>query len=212
METFMQLLRTVLVAEDHPLFREALIDVVRLLGEGTECVAVEDCPSMLAALQTDCEFDLLLLDFFLPGSSGFSALMDVRARVPDMPVVIVSSLGDADIVRQAAALGVAGFLPKSATRDAMVAALRLVLQGGVSFPPEMMAPAGRKSAGEDEDTLTPRQMEVLRSMARGKSNKEIARELGISGETVKVHISAILRRLGCASRTQAVMAARKFLD
>lgn len=212
MEAFMPLLRTVLIAEDHPLFREALIDVVRLLGEQTECVAVEDCPAMLAALRGDCDFDLLLMDYFLPGSAGFSALMDVRAQAPDMPVVIVSSLGDADIVRQAAALGVAGFLPKSATRQAMVDALRLVLQGGVSFPAEMMTPAGRARTHEDEDTLTPRQMEVLHSMAQGKSNKEIARDLGISGETVKVHISAILRRLGCTSRTQAVMAARKYLD
>lgn len=208
----MQVLRSVLIAEDHPLFREALTDVVGLLGEQAQCVAVEDCPSMLAALRGETDFDLLLMDYFLPGSSGFSALMDVRAQAPDMPVVIVSSLSDSDIVRQAAALGVAGFLPKSATRGAMVGALRLVLEGGISFPPELMTPSGKSGAGEDEDTLTPRQMEVLRSMALGKSNKEIARALGISGETVKVHISAILRRLGCTSRTQAVMAARKFLD
>ena len=208
----MQTLRSVLVAEDHPLFRDALIDVVRLLGGEADCVAVEDCPAMLAALRADAEFDLLLLDYFLPGSAGFSALMDVRARAPDMPVVIVSSLGDADIVRQAAALGVAGFLPKSATRAAMVDALRVVLQGGISFPPTMMAAKARTRHGDEEEILTPRQMEVLHCMARGRSNKEIARDLGISGETVKVHISAILRRLGCTSRTQAVMAARKFLE
>ena len=212
MESFMPMLRSVLIAEDHPLFREALVDVVRLLGAEAECVAVEDCPAMLAALGADADFDLLLMDYFLPGSQGFSALMDVRAKAPDMPVVIVSSLGDADVVRQAAALGVAGFLPKAATRQAMVEALRSVLQGGVSFPSEMMASAKRDRHADEDDTLTPRQMEVLHSMAQGKSNKEIARDLGISGETVKVHISAILRRLGCTSRTQAVMAARKFLE
>lgn len=208
----MQSLRTVLIAEDHPLFRDALTDVVRLLADSVRCVTVEDCPALLTALRDGEEFDLLLMDYFLPGSTGFSAVMDVRALAPDMPMVIVSSLNDSDIVRQAAALGVGGFLPKSANRDAMVAALRQVLAGGVSFPPEMMACPRRADGLDEEETLTPRQMEVLHSMAQGKSNKEIARDLGISGETVKVHISAILRRLGCSSRTQAVMAARKFLD
>lgn len=205
--------QNVLIAEDHPLFREALADVAGLLATGVESVAVEDCAAMLTAIENDDSFDLLLLDYFLPGSNGFGALMDVRAKAPGMPVVIVSSLNDAEIIRQAAALGVAGFLPKTATRDAMVAALRVVLAGGTSFPDGLMATSGKGSKLEDDEgePLTPRQMEVLQLMAQGKSNKEIARVLGISQETVKVHISAILRRLGCSSRTQAVMAARNFL-
>lgn len=206
--------QNILIAEDHPLFREALADVVDRLADGVACVAVEDCAAMLDAIVADDTFDLLLLDFYLPGANGFGALMEVRAKAPGMPVVIVSSLHDPDIVRQAAALGVAGFLPKSSTREDMVAALRTVLAGGTSFPADMMTPSTKTSKLEDDEgePLTPRQMEVLHLMAQGISNKEIARNLGISQETVKVHISAILRRLGCSTRTQAVMAARAFLE
>lgn len=206
-------LESVLIAEDHPLFLEALTSIVGLVADGVRCVTVEDCAAMLSAIESNECFDLLLLDYFLPGSQGFGALMDVRAKAPGMPVVIVSSLNDADMIRQAAALGVAGFLPKSTRREDMVAALKTVLAGGTSFPPEMMAPARTASRLEDDqgEPLTPRQMEVLQLMALGKSNKEIARDLSISQETVKVHVSAILRRLGCTTRTQAVMAARDYL-
>lgn len=206
-------LNSVLIAEDHPLFLEALTSVAGLLAEGVQCVTAEDCASMLAAIEGDDSFDLLLLDYFLPGSQGFGALMDVRAKAPGMPVVIVSSLNDVDIIRQAAALGVAGFLSKSARREDMVTALKTVLAGGTCFPPEAMGAPRKTSRLEDDhgEPLTPRQMEVLQSMAQGKSNKEIARDLSISQETVKVHVSAILRRLGCSTRTQAVMVARDYL-
>jgi DNA-binding NarL/FixJ family response regulator len=203
----------VLIAEDHPLFREALSDIASLLADDAQILAVEDTDALLAAMETDDSYDLLLLDYFLPGAGGFGTLMKVQARAPGMAVVIVSSLEDNEIVRQAAALGVAGFLQKSATRLSMLDALRFVLAGGVSFPAELMAASSKNlNAGyEQGEPLTPRQMEVLKSLVLGKSNKEIARIEGISQETVKVHISAILRRLGCSTRTHAVVAARKLL-
>ncbi len=203
----------ILIAEDHPLFREALTDIASLLSEDAQSLAVEDTAALLAAMENDDSFDLLLLDFFLPGSGGFATLMEVQAKAPGMAVVIVSSLDDSEIVRQAAALGVAGFLHKSATRKSMVDALRAVLAGGVSFPADLLAASSKNinSGFEEGEPLTPRQMDVLKALVQGKSNKEIARILGISQETVKVHISSILRRLGCSSRTHAVVAARKLL-
>ncbi len=199
----------VLIADDHPLFREALRHVVSLLDREAHCIEASSIEQTLALLGVEDGFDLLLLDLGLPGVSGLSGVVGVRAQAAATPVVIVSAWEDPEIVRQAICLGVSGFLPKSADREAMAAGLAKVLSGETWFPMFGEDPAAANPA--ELESLTPRQIMVLHLLGEGKSNKQIAFELSISQETVKIHISAILRKLGVSSRSQAILVANRLV-
>lgn len=201
----------VLIADDHPLFREAMTQVVRLVDAGVRCAEAATLEQALSLLNGDDQFDVVLLDLGLPGVSGLSGVVAVRAQAAATPLVIVSAWEEAEVIRQAARLGVSGYLPKSWPKQAMAEAIDKVLAGGTSFP---LSPAD-DGAGEEVtvaeglDALTPRQLTVLQLLGEGKSNKQIAYELSISQETVKIHISAILRKLGVSSRSKAILIANR---
>jgi DNA-binding NarL/FixJ family response regulator len=199
----------VLIADDHPLFREALRHVVSLVEPDAHCVEAASIEQALALLGGEEAFDLLLLDLGLPGVSGLSGVVGVRAQAAATPVVIVSAWEDPEVIRQAVRLGVSGFLPKSADKQAMAAGLAKVLRGETCFSMFGEAPVTGNLA--ELESLTPRQLMVLRLLGEGKSNKQIAFELSISQETVKIHISAILRKLGVTSRSQAILVANRIL-
>jgi DNA-binding NarL/FixJ family response regulator len=209
----------VLIADDHPLFREALRNIVELTFVGVECIDVSDAGQALAAVQGDASFDLILLDLFLPGAEGFSCLISLRNNTPSTPIVVVSASDDVSIVRDAFSYGAMGYLPKSSAREVMKNALRLVMSGSSYVPSEALGEiaALRRVSGEEQaassesndwQTLTPRQLGVLALLGEGKANKLIAYELGISEITVKAHVSAILRKLNVSNRLQAVIAAK----
>ncbi|HYG90070.1 MAG TPA: response regulator transcription factor [Azospirillum sp.] len=198
----------VLIAEDHPLFREALAHVIWLVDPSAECTDAATLEQALALINRDEGFDLIMLDLGLPGTSGLSAALTVREQATTTPVIIVSAWEDAHAIRQAIRLGVSGYMPKSLSREAMVSAVDKVLSGGTYFPvfEEMDTPA---DPGAATDSLTPRQLTVLQLLGEGQSNKQIAYELSISQETVKIHISAILRKLGVTSRSKAMLIANR---
>lgn len=202
----------VLIAEDHPLFREALGHVVRLAEPAAECTEAATLEQALALIDQDDGFDLVLLDLGLPGTSGLSGLLAVRAQAATTPVMIVSAWEEAQVIRHAVRMGISGYLPKSSSREAMVGAIEKVLSGATYFP---VFAGGGEGGGDDGgtvdrlDSLTPRQLTVLQLVGEGKSNKQIAYELSISQETVKIHISAILRKLGVASRSKAILIANR---
>jgi DNA-binding NarL/FixJ family response regulator len=164
------------------------------------------------ALATHCDLDLILLDLFMPGANGFELLSQVCGSATAAPLVVLSGSEDVAHMRKALDCGAAGFIPKSAPRAVMLSALRLVLAGGVYLPPELMqAPppsAARNAAPDNLGALTERQREVLMRLSQGLSNKQIARDLGLSENTVKVHVAAILRALGASNRTEAALQAR----
>jgi DNA-binding NarL/FixJ family response regulator len=150
--------------------------------------------------------ELVLLDLSMPGTRGFSALLHVRGEYPELPVVIISSNDHPRVIRRAQQFGAAGFIPKSAPADAMGDAIRAVLDGGSWFPPM----AAERSEADAElaaklAQLTPQQFRVLLCLADGLLNKQIAATLGLAENTVKVHVTAILKKLGCYSRTQAAV-------
>lgn len=209
----------VLIADDHPLFRDAIKDVVgRLfLSQGWEFVCLEatQCSEVAAAVDREEELDLVLLDLSMPGAHGLSTLVALRSKVPATPIIVISSLDDPAAVRQAMACGAAGFIPKSSSKDLIATALQVVFAGGVYMPRELLDDVERRSdaagvPGDDVggDALTPRQSAVLDLLVRGKSNKHIARDLAISDATVKAHVTAVLRKLGVSSRAQAIAAVR----
>ena len=207
----------ILVVDDHPLVRDALSQLVSELGGDTSVLQAPDCAAGLEAARANSDIDLVLLDLNLPGLRGIPALERFRRDHPAMPVVIVSMFRDRETVHEAIRRGAIGFIPKSSSRETIVNALRLILAGSVYVPPEA---ATGDSAREDaaplvharsaaELGITPRQGQVLALLMKGRSNKQICRELGLAERTVKAHMSAVLNALKVTSRTQAVIAAGK---
>jgi DNA-binding NarL/FixJ family response regulator len=212
----------VLLVDDHPLILAALQTMIQELDPDVQVTAVGSAAAARSALAADSEFDLVLLDLQLGDASGFDVLVEMRRDHPALPVVVVSASDRASDVIQAIDLGAMGFVPKRASNDTLVEALRLVMAGGIYVPPMHLgnnartpAPAAIPSAESspyqvtpsfEELGLTPRQADVLTQLLQGKPNKEIARRLGLSVETVKDHVQAVLRALGVSSRTQAVLA------
>jgi DNA-binding NarL/FixJ family response regulator len=168
---------------------------------------------LTALLDQDSDVDLVLLDLTMPGISGFSGLIYLRAQFPAIPVVIVSASDDGGTIRQSLDFGASGFIPKRFGVDTLRDAITKVLGGDVWVP----ADTDLSSATDPElvrlrdrlVTLTPQQVRVLMMLSEGLLNKQIAYELGVSEATIKAHVSAILQKLGVESRTQAVIAAAK---
>jgi DNA-binding NarL/FixJ family response regulator len=201
------------IADDHPLFRNALRQAVASVV-GTAIVdetgSFED---LTALLEKDAEVDLVLLDLTMPGISGFSGLIYLRAQYPAVPVVIVSATDDGATIRRSLDFGASGFIPKRFGVDTLRDAILKVMEGEIWVPPDTDL-----NAAADPDmtklrdrlvTLTPQQVRVLMMLSEGLLNKQIAYELGVSEATIKAHVSAILQKLGVESRTQAVIAAAK---
>lgn len=210
----------VLIADDHPLYRDALEHVVSDIYPGADITSCASQDEVLAVVEGDDSFDLILLDLKLPGATGFTCLSLVRQRTPVTPVVIVSALEDARTTREAMEFGATGYLAKSSTKSTMHNALQLVMSGGVFMPAAAVSgnwlrrrssPRQVQDADPGHSSLTERQQTVLGLMADGKSNKEIANDLSITEITVKAHVSAILRKLGVSNRVQAAMLAKDVL-
>ena len=208
----------VLLVDDHPLIREAVGHVLKRLDAQVDVVLTSDCESGLRIAAQGPEPDLVLLDLGLPGLSGILALKTWRTRFPAVPVIVLSAASDQPTVLAALGAGASGFIPKSSSNEVMLAAVRLVHEGGKYVPPELLFQTGRMPRRQparpnallpEKLGLTARQLDVLRLLAGGASNKVICRELGLAERTVKSHITAILRALKVTSRTQAAIAAAK---
>lgn len=202
---------TLLIADDHPLFREALRGVVAKLLPDADIREVESADALFALVDAVPDADLLLLDLNMPGAHGFSSLVHLRVAHPQLPVVMVSAREEPSVMRRALDHGAMGFIPKSSDAATLSAALRQVLDGERWVP---VAAQGAPPTGDGEREvaarlreLTPQQFRVLQMVATGQLNKQIAYALGISEATVKAHMSAILRKLGASNRTQAVLLA-----
>jgi DNA-binding NarL/FixJ family response regulator len=192
----------VLIADDHPLVRDALARTVQQLAADVQVRETGDLEGLLrlAALG---DADLALVDLNMPGMDGVAGLRRLREAAPTLPVVVASGQEDAATIRAVLAAGAVGFIPKSERSDVLLGALRLVQSGGTYVPSRLLA-APPAAAPE----LTPRQLDVLHCLLRGEPNKSIARELGLTEGTVKIHIAAILRVLQARNRTEAVVRAR----
>jgi DNA-binding NarL/FixJ family response regulator len=209
-----------LVIDDHHLVRAGLRPLLESLGPGSgENVEVHEAGSFPAALEIAAahpDLDLAILDFNLPGVNGFAALVDLRERFPEVPVVMMSGEDDPWLMREAMERGAIGFIPKSSPAPVFLNAIRLVLSGGAYLPREIMAsnaapPAPTPIAPESLSRLgiTARQADVLALLLAGKPNKLICRELNLSEGTVKTHVAAIFKALNVNSRVEAVIAAAR---
>ena len=204
----------VLLVDDHALFRDGVALLLRELDPDVQVLHAANVAEALDALDGVPGVDLILLDFILPGVHGLQALETLREQHPDVPLVMLSSQEDQATVLRSIELGAMGFIPKSAPSEQMFEALRTVLARGIYVPPISLsgvvlpAPA-RPCTSPAELGLTPRQTQVLRLILEGKPLKLIARELGLSPNTAKTHVSAVLRALAVTTRTQAIVAANR---
>ena len=202
----------VLLVDDHVLIRDALRGVLRELTDDADVLEASDFRQAMNMIEGHSDLHLILLDLNLPDRDGFAVLADLRKRYATISLVVVSAFHDRDTVVRALDLGALGFIPKSAPRDVMVNALRLVFAGGIYIPPEALGRASKEKqpiAGRPVSPadlgFTERQMEVLALIMQGKSNKAISRMLDVAEPTVKHHVTAILKGLKVANRTEAVI-------
>ena len=207
----------ILIGDDHVLFREGLRRLLEQLKEGSDFVEASNFDEMLDLCGSEDKFDLILTDLRMPGWPGFSGIQALREKQPEAKVVVVSASEAHHDVRDALEHGSAGYIPKSSSVKIMLSALDLIFSGGVYVPPTVLregtvadtADARAAMPPADpalEQLLTQRQREVLERLREGKSNKQIAHELGLSEGTVKIHMTAIFKSLGVRNRTQAAMA------
>lgn len=209
----------VLLADDHEMVRIAMRYALGAIADAIEWHEASDAAQAQAILEQDPAFDLALLDICMPGSTGVEWIRALRRAYPTLPLLVMSATEDATLVRALIDCGVAGFIPKSDPSAVILQAVRLVLAGGTYAPLRLLAqtlsPSGNAARPLDHvptiSGLTGRQREVLALLARGLPNKLIARQLGLSESTVKVHLLAIYRVLTVRNRTEAVVAAQAFL-
>jgi DNA-binding NarL/FixJ family response regulator len=199
----------VLVADDHPLYREAVArQIMRLLPQA----AVEEAASMDAALAAAQAHkpSLFVFDYYMPGMSA-QAVARLSEDFADVPILVLSGGASPQEVQAVLQAGARGFLPKTATPEQFNHTIHMILAGGTSVPAELLLPLAGMSEGAPAwiAALTPRESDVLRAVARGLSNKEIARELNLAEVTIKLHLSAIFRKMDVRSRTEAAMQASK---
>lgn len=225
----------VLIADDHLLFRDGLRRLLAQLDADMTFFEASSYDEVRTLCDGSSEYDLILLDLGMPGWTSFAALGEIHATMPKALLVVVSGSERRSDLLAALENGAAGYIPKSSSAKVLLGALQLVLAGGIYLPEQAIRGGDRLDSGHsghpglhgggldaggddtagafansNGDQLTPRQRDVLTRLRDGKSNKQIAHELGLTEGTVKVHVTAILRHLGVRNRTQAALTAQSF--
>jgi len=194
--------------------------LTRELDPGAEVVEADSFKAALDLVDGNGNFDLILLDLMMPGMDAFEGLEALHKSVPTTPIVVVSMIESRQDVLHAIEVGAHGFIPKAAEPAEMVEALRAVLAGQVYLPPALLLKSGdsvvdqraamrpgNPAAAKRLSTLTARQREVVERLGQGKTNAQIATELGLSESTVRLHVSTILDKLNLSNRTQVALLA-----
>jgi DNA-binding NarL/FixJ family response regulator len=206
----------VLIADDHPLFRGALVQTLGSCLDDAELLQARDLPDTLKTLEAQEDIDLVLLDLHMPGNQGLAGLAAIRCHFPAVAVVVVSANEDPRVIRRALDHGAAGFIPKSSSLDELTEALNAILDCREWIPPHLEKTV-HATESDDQDRslagriaqLTPQQFRVLKLVAEGRLNKQIADALDIQERTVKAHMSEIFNKLDVRNRTQAGVAYRQ---
>lgn len=214
----------ILVADDHELFLKGLELVLQDLDKDMQLVFAKNYTEMFKIIEQEQDFNLVLTDLAMPGSNWLEAMSQIHNSLPDTPIIILSAVFDREIVQKTIEIGVSGYIPKTSSNAVILSAVNLVMSGGVYIPSELLNAdlknefaalrqfveiTPSKNVEENIKILTPRQIDVIKCIAHGHSNKQIAHELGLTEGTVKLHVTAILKLLDVYNRTGAVMEATR---
>ena len=206
----------ILVVDDHALVREGLCQVLQGLDalQVTEVLQAATCTRALEIAHFNPDLDLVLLDYLLPDMNGLAGLEIFGQRHPELPVAILSGSANPSVMQQAMSLGAAGFITKSSLSDTLLSALRQILAGEIYYPADFrpLSQAGNGFSGKSTKApiLSPRQQDVLLLLINGLTNRQICEKLSLGSETVKFHVSNILRIFGVSTRTQAALEAKRW--
>lgn len=216
----------IVIADDHELFLKGLELVLKMHYPDALIETARDYNELFSALRRKT-FDLVITDLAMPGAKPLEALSKIHALIKDTPLIVISAVFDREIIQKTIDIGVSGYIPKSTSNQLILGAINLVLAGGVYIPRELIDEAAlnmvdsgftkevqklKQLDDAERQTgkkLTQRQIDILKLVAQGLSNKQIAYQLGLTEGTVKVHITIILKTLDVANRTGAVTEAVK---
>ena len=208
----------VLMVDDHALFRDGMHYVLQQLADEVEVFDAGNFVDGMKEAESNPDIDLALMDLNMPGSDGVHSIRAFHQRYPAIPLVVVSGSDHRDDIEKVMEYGAMGFISKMSSSKIMLGALRMVLDGGVYLPPQLLqqAMAGLDQGGMDKRSdrnsknwLTTRQMQTLQLLAEGLSNKEISERMNLAEGTVKIHTAAVYQALRVNSRLEAVSAARR---
>ena len=199
----------ILIADDHDLLRDTL--VMFLQGEGNiETVTASDFDAAMACIDTKGPFDLIMLDYNMPGMSGLNGLKKALEYNGGQRVALMSGIATKNVAEEALAIGAAGFVPKTLSAKSLVNAVRFMAMGEQYAPIDFMTQEEEDSAPNPlAEKLSRRELQVLEGLSRGKSNKEIARDLDLQEPTIKLHVKTLYRKIGAGNRTQAALIAKE---
>lgn len=192
----------ILLIDDHALFRAGMKYILQELADEVNVVEASNCESAVAKLEQEESFSLILLDLDMPGISGFACISQVRLHAKECPIVILSADDRDETIRQTVQYGVKGYIQKSTDAEQMLPMLKQVLDGQSIMPSHLLEHAGDEQNSSTK--LTARQMEILSLIVKGKSNKQIAYDLGITEGTTRIHVTTIFKALNVRSRSEAV--------
>jgi len=221
----------ILIADDHELFLKGLEFILQENLQNVEITSAQSYTDIFTVLKQDTTFDLVITDLAMPGANWLEAITKIHQTLPDTPIIIISAVFDKEILQQTLDIGVSGYIPKTASNPLIISAINLVLAGGVYIPHELLysakAPISQEKQKEyiaplktlekmttnsmetSTKGLTERQIDIVRCIAEGLSNKQIAYKLNLTEGTVKVHITVILKILNVKNRTAAIIEAAK---
>lgn len=209
---------TILLADDHALFRDGMRYVLQQLADEVEILDASSFAEALQFAESRPEINLVLMDLHMPGSNGAPSVRTFNLKHPDMPLVVVSGSEQREDMERVMEYGAMGFISKMTSSKVMLAALRMVLDGGIYLPPQLLQQSvdnmdqgapDKRSRRSNEFGLTSRQVDVLRHLSQGLSNKETAQKMGLAEGTVKIHVAAIFQVLHVSNRMDAVRAAQR---
>ena len=222
----------ILIADDHELFLKGLEFILQENLENIEIVSAQSYTEIFSIIEQNNSFDLIITDLAMPGANWLSAINKIHQTLTETPIIVISAVFDKEILQQTLDIGVAGYIPKTASNNLIISAINLVLAGGVYIPHELLysGKSQSKDTGKQKDYIAPlktlenlsvtpptgqqkglteRQIDIVKCIAEGLSNKQIAYKLNLTEGTIKVHITVILKILNVKNRTAAVIEAAK---